>query len=72
MKKLKNDEMMKLKIILNLKKCFQLKKLQLREQVLNIKGKEIEGLMWFLTFKSNAIILHLQKIEKKQSFFLNK
>jgi hypothetical protein len=45
MKKLKNNEMMKLKIILNLKKCFQLKKLQLREQVLNIKGKEIEGLM---------------------------
>jgi hypothetical protein len=26
-------------------------------------------LMWFLTFKSNAIILHLQKIEKKTEFF---
>jgi len=26
---------------------FSIKKLQLREQALNLKGKKIEGLMWF-------------------------
>jgi len=49
MKKLKNDEIennFQFKIISSNKK------LQIKEKKLNLKGKEIEGLMWF--FKEAA------------------
>ena len=55
-KKLKNNE---IKNNFQIEYFFQIKKLQLREQELDMTGKEIEGLMWF--FKG------IEKNEKKQT-----
>jgi len=40
---------MKLKIIFNLKYCFSNKEIVIKRIWLNLKGKEIEGLLWIFS-----------------------